>query len=152
MLQSKIRKSVVALAVCLMSLVSNSQASAQTPAGRVPLGVFARLSNAGGAVITGVQQDSVADDLGLQRGDVILTINGQLINDLSAIRPAMDLSPMQVQLVYFSVAQGVYLQTTANLGQVFFNRVDAPGRSPAPAKRVVAKNVQKREISGPRRR
>ena len=44
------------------------------------------LKQAGGVIISSVAPDSAADHAGLMRGDVLLSLNGQAIHDMNALR------------------------------------------------------------------
>ena len=71
----------------------------------------------GGALITGVQPDSAAEDAGLQVGDIIIEVNDKKVDGAAELRNRIGLlrSGEEVQIQY--VRENRTLSTRAELGQ-----------------------------------
>ena len=101
------------------SLANTNTATAQPPYTRVApgytLGVSGFHSN-GGFRIDSVVEGSVAQQVGLEPGDVILRINGQSVATQSGWVQAINNSGGQVQLAVRNVRDGGIVMLDANLG------------------------------------
>jgi PDZ domain len=91
------------------------------------LGVAARANVGGGVKIVWVDPDSVANDLGLEPGDVMLTINGQFVRTGAEARDAVLNSGGHVTLLV-QTGFGDFEQVDADLEEpVVFFSAPAPG-------------------------
>ncbi|RMG25323.1 MAG: PDZ domain-containing protein, partial [Bacteroidetes bacterium] len=81
------------------------------------LGVYLSSSYRGGAYISGVVSDAAAEDAGLRRGDVIISLNGYEINDDDDLKAVLSrLTPGQrVEVVY--TRRGEERTTSVRLGR-----------------------------------
>jgi S1-C subfamily serine protease len=113
------------------------------------LGVKARAFPGGGVKITEVEPGSVAEDLGLEAGDVLVAINGQLVNFGSEAAAAVASSGGHVTLIV-DARQGGFFQLDADLEDptpaFFFKKAGADDqKAPEPA-RVKVKNLVRKKL------
>src|SRR5262249_7599360 len=132
---------LVAVAVCSLAVSSVATAAPL-------LGIRARAFPGGGVKITEVEPGSVADDLGLLSADVILTINGQLVNRGQEAADAVANSGGHVSLVLRH--QNFFEQVEADLEEpvpTFALHVDPNTGKPltAPKAKTKVKNIIRKQ-------
>jgi S1-C subfamily serine protease len=139
---------LLSVAAVAMTLAASAAAQAQPY-----LGISARAYPYGGVKVLWVDPDSVANDLGLQRGNIIFSINGMDVNSGWEARNAIQNSGGSVSLIVQDNFGNV-MQLDADLDTpVMAFMAEAPGsnRSGHAAHhsgqgRVKAKNVHRRMV------
>jgi S1-C subfamily serine protease len=140
---------LLGVAAVAVTLAASAAAQAQPY-----LGVSARAYPYGGVKITWVDPDSVAYDLGLQRGNIIYSINGMDVSTGSEARFAVQNSGGHVSLIVQDNFGGVFLVDADLDNPVMAFMAAAPGASnrSGPAAhhaghgRIKAKNIHRRPV------
>jgi S1-C subfamily serine protease len=81
---------------------------------QITLGIHADFTR-NGVVIRGVEPDSAAERLGLERGDVIWSINGKVVNSNSSYVQAMNDCGGSVEMMVRNVRDGRYVIVRGSL-------------------------------------
>lgn len=86
------------------------------------LGVGVMTSKGGGAKITQVIDPSPAKDAGLKKGDIIVSIDGDLINDAKQVREKVLAADDTIKIIYLDGP--VFMEVTADLVVISYEDPD----------------------------
>jgi S1-C subfamily serine protease len=137
-----------AAAYSLLALALFVVASSTARAEDWRLGVKLFAVSGGGVKIAEVIPNSPADEVGLQPGNVIMTIDGQLITDVEQARDKVFSAGNEIDIVYRDGSD--FYQITAQLvTQTYAEFVD--GKTVQKKKLVPKGKVMKKKVSDPRK-
>jgi serine protease Do len=89
-----------------------------------------------GALIAEVQEDSPAARAGLQKDDIVVSLDGHAVNDASALRSRVATTPPNQQLTIEIVRKGKHLEKQITLGELDSNSTVSGGSVPGGPSRL----------------